>query len=190
MTDSLDQITKDILQCQHCELRMTATKPVPGIGQIGAKYFLIGEAPGKEEDEQGVPFVGAAGRRLDKLLALAKIDPNGCYLSNVCRCRPPKNRTPRKKEIAACVNFLWREIRLIKPEYLITLGATSLGLFTQSGGITQLHGTMMDIDLDEVMGQTTTALEKPLKQKKQKAKVVKVERDYASVLSELFSSSD
>ena len=120
MSDSLDQIAKEVLQCQACELRMNATRPVPGFGDIGAKYFLIGEAPGQQEDEQGVPFVGQAGRRLDKLLALGKISLNDCYLSNVCRCRPLENRTPKKKEIRACVGFLWRENKLIKPQYIIT----------------------------------------------------------------------
>ncbi len=144
--DSLEQITKDILQCQRCELRLFATKPVPGIGEASSKYFLIGEAPGQNEDEQGVPFVGQAGRKLDKLLALAKIDPNDCYLSNVCRCRPPSNRTPRKKEIRACQEFLWRELKLVKPPYIVTLGAIPLGLFTQSGGVSQIHGTMFPVD--------------------------------------------
>ena len=187
--DSLDQITKDILSCQQCELRQTATCPVPGNGNIGAKYFLIGEAPGREEDESGVPFVGSAGRRLDKLLELANIDINDCYLSNVCRCRPPSNRTPRKKEIKACVDFLWREIKLVQPQVIITLGSTPLSLFCPYG-VTQVHGTMMDIDLDEVMGQRIPALEKPKKQATKKVKVVKAEIDYASVLSELFSGSD
>jgi len=150
MSDSLDQIAKEILQCQGCELRRFATKPVPGWGNVGAKYFLLGEAPGHEEDEQNIPFVGAAGRRLDKLLALAGININDCYLSNVCRCRPPKNRTPRKKEIAICVDFLWRELRLVKPSYVITLGATPLSLFTKSGGVSQLHGTLFETEILDV----------------------------------------
>ena len=149
--DNLDLIAKEIRVCQRCELRMTATQPVPGLGQIGAKYFLIGEAPGREEDGEGVPFVGAAGRRLDKLIALAGIDLSDCYLSNVCRCRPPQNRTPRKKEIAACVGFLWREIKLVTPQYVITLGSTPLSLFCPYG-VSQMHGTMFEWELEE--GQT------------------------------------
>uniref|UniRef100_A0A6M3IRM8 Type-4 uracil-DNA glycosylase n=1 Tax=viral metagenome TaxID=1070528 RepID=A0A6M3IRM8_9ZZZZ len=147
--DSLETIAQELKLCQRCELRMSCTQPVPGIGEVGSKYFLIGEAPGAEEDEVGIPFVGSSGRRLDKLLALAQIDPNDCYLSNVCRCRPPKNRNPRKKEITACVPFLWREIRLVKPEYIITLGSTPLGLFTQSGGVSQYHGTLMEVEIPD-----------------------------------------
>ncbi len=149
MMDNLDQINKDILSCSKCELRMSATRPVTGLGSIGAKYFLIGEAPGHDEDSAGVPFVGSAGRRLDKLLALANIDPNDCYFSNVCRCRPPSNRTPKKKEIKACVDFLWREIRLVKSQIIITLGATPLGLFTQSGGVSTMHGTIFEVEIPD-----------------------------------------
>lgn len=144
--DSLDQIATDILQCQRCELRMNATCPVPGHGELGARYLLVGESPGREEDEQGVPFVGAAGRRLNKLLELARISINDCFFSNVCRCRPPQNRDPRKKEIKACVEFLWREIRLVKPQYLIALGSIPLGLFCPYG-IRQCHGTQMEVEI-------------------------------------------
>lgn len=153
MPDTLDKITNDIKKCQRCELRMGATQPVPGCGEVGAKYFLIGEASGREEDEAGVPFIGAAGRKLDKLLDLAKIDINDCYFSNVIRCRPPQNRDPRKGEIKSCVEYLWREIELVKSDYIVTLGATPLGLFTQSGGVSQLHGTMFDHEKGKILCQ-------------------------------------
>lgn len=146
--DSLETLYAGIKACQKCELRQTATQPVCGIGDIGSKYMLIGEAPGREEDKVGVPFVGAAGKKLDKLVSLAGIDLNTCYLSNVCRCRPPDNRTPRKKEIAACKEFLLREIRLVKPEYIITLGATPLSLFTEHG-VSSMHGTLLDVEIPD-----------------------------------------
>ena len=190
--DNLTQITKAILQCQRCELRMTATRPVPGHGDLGAKYFLLGEAPGREEDSEGVPFVGQAGRRLDKLLELAGININDCYLSNVCRCRPPSNRTPRKKEIRACVDFLWQEIKLVQPQVIITLGSTPLSLFCPHG-VTQVHGTMMDIDLDKIINAPEpkpSAKKVDISVDKQRQKKQIVEVDYASVLSELFSGSD
>lgn len=145
--DSLESIEEDIKRCQSCELREEATEPVPGCGEVGAKYFLIGEAPGREEDEAGVPFVGQSGRRLNKLLTLAGIDLNDCYLSNVCRCRPPKNRNPRKKEVRACQGFLWRELKVVNPQYIITLGSTPLGLFS-SNGVTQMHGTMFTVEVE------------------------------------------
>ena len=146
--DSLDQLAKEIKECQRCELRQNATQPVPGFGSVGAKYFLVGEAPGAQEDEAGVPFVGQAGRRLDKLLGLAGISLNDCFLSNVCRCRPPSNRDPRKKEIRSCMPFLMREIMLVKPLYLITLGSIPLSLFCEYG-IRAMHGTQMEVELPD-----------------------------------------
>ena len=148
MGDTLKNIAEEIRKCQRCELRVNATNPVPGWGNLGAKYFLIGEGPGQNEDEAGVPFVGSAGRRLDKLLALAGIDINDCFLSNVCRCRPPRNRDPKKKEIAACVEFLWREIKLVKPMYVITLGSTPLSLFCPYG-VRTMHGCMLEVEMPD-----------------------------------------
>ena len=139
-SNSLSQLCKDITACTRCPLRETATNPVPGAGPIGAKYMLIGEAPGRDEDHSGMPFVGAAGRKLDKLMALAGININDCYVTNVCRCRPPDNRKPRKGEVRACNEFLMREIEIVKPEIFITLGSTPLTLVTELG-IRQLHGT-------------------------------------------------
>ena len=145
---SLVKINKDVLCCCRCALRENATAPVCGIGEIGAKYLLIGEAPGKSEDEEGVPFVGASGRRLDKLMSLAGISLNDCYLTNVCRCRPLGNRNPKKAEIRECSGFLWREIRLIKPQYIIALGATPLSLFHTSG-VRTMHGTLFTYELED-----------------------------------------
>jgi len=129
-------------------LRENSTQPVPGYGNPKAKYFLIGEAPGREEDKAGIPFVGQAGKRLNQLLELSQIDINDCYLTNVCRCRPPSNRTPRKVEVRACVDYLWAELRAIQPEYVITLGATPLKLFNEVG-VSQLHGTMFEVEIED-----------------------------------------
>jgi DNA polymerase-1 len=112
-----------------------------GNGELGAKYFIIGEAPGANEDKEGIPFVGQAGKRLDKLLKLANIDINSCYLTNVCKCRPPDNRVPRKQERIACYPWLKQELEIIKPEVIITLGSTPLSLFSDQG-VKQMHGSM------------------------------------------------
>lgn len=114
-----------------------------GLGEVGAKYMIIGEAPGRDEDCLGVPFVGLAGKRLDKLLGAAGISLNDCYITNVCRCRPPSNRTPKKVEVRACSSYLLEEIRLVQPQQIITLGSTPLSLFCPYG-IRQMHGTMFD----------------------------------------------
>jgi len=106
--------------------------------------MILGEAPGREEDRDGVPFVGASGKRLDQLLDLAHIDRNECYVTNVCKCWPPKvnnkQRAPKKAERLACSEWLNMELKLLRPQTIITLGATPLNLFTEDG-ITQLHGT-------------------------------------------------
>ncbi len=146
--EKIANLNRQILACTSCELRETATCPVPGFGEVDAKYILIGEAPGKEEDAKGMPFVGLAGKRLDQLVKLAKIDMNECYYTNVCRCRPPANRTPRKREVEACKDYLMEEIRIIKPEYIVTLGATPLGLFSKLG-VSQVHGAMLEIEIDD-----------------------------------------
>jgi len=144
---TIDELNAKVKQCNRCPLRMEATQPVCGSGEVGSKYFILGEAPGKNEDKAGIPFVGLAGRRLDKLLALAGIDINECYLTNVCKCRPPANRTPRKSERLSCYEWLKQELALIQPEYIITLGATPLSLFSDYG-IRQLHGTAFEVELD------------------------------------------
>jgi DNA polymerase len=146
---NLKELQQTILNCTACPLREHATAPVIGNGEIPSKYLLLGEAPGREEDKAGVPFVGKAGQRLDKLIALAGMDINDCYLTNVCRCRPPGNRTPRKAEVTACVKYLWAEIALVKPLYIVTLGATALSLFSPLG-VRQTHGTMIELDLEDI----------------------------------------
>ena len=143
---SLNQIADEIKACMMCPLREGATQPVPGYGNPQAKYVLIGEAPGRDEDKAGMPFVGLAGKRLNTLLALGNISQNDCYFTNVCRCRPPDNRTPRKNEVRACSPYLYQELEEIQPEYIVTLGATPLKLFTETG-VSQLHGTMFEVEI-------------------------------------------
>lgn len=92
--------------------------------------------------------MGSAGRKLDKLIGVANIDINECYLSNVCRCRPPSNRQPKKKEIKSCEAFLWRELKLVRPEAVITLGSVPLSLFNTSG-VSQLHGTNFEFEIPD-----------------------------------------
>lgn len=147
-SDSLEKINEDILLCQRCELRSTATQPVCGLGRVGAKYFLLGEAPGAQEDLEGIPFIGMAGKKLDKLIKIAGLDVNDCYFSNTCRCRPPGNRNPKKKEIKSCEQFLWRELLVVRPEYLITLGSVPLSLFSTSG-VSNMHGTSFEYEIKE-----------------------------------------
>jgi uracil-DNA glycosylase family 4 len=145
----LATVSLNIAACTRCALREGCTQPVPGLGDIDVKYMLIGEAPGKREDEAGVPFIGSAGKKLDKLLAKAGIDKNDCYFTNTCRCRPPfedgKQKKPSKRQIKLCLPYLWAEIELVHPQFIITLGGIPLSIVTDTG-ITKLHGTMSKVN--------------------------------------------
>lgn len=151
----LDELTQQILNCSRCPLREDATAPVPGLYIPNSKYFLLGQCPGKSEDKYGAPFIGQSGKRLNKLLEVAGIDINQCSLDNVVKCHPPratgqkKDRDPRKAEIKACLYWLHRAIALVKPEYIITLGAIPLKLFCPYG-IRAVHGTSFVIDLPDL----------------------------------------
>lgn len=129
------------LACTACRLSETRTNVVFGVGDPSARLMLVGEAPGKNEDLQGEPFVGAAGGLLDELLATIGISRAEAYIANVLKCRPPGNRDPREDEIDCCKGYLREQIRLIHPEVVITLGnfATKLLLATETG-ITRLRG--------------------------------------------------
>lgn len=148
----LRALNQQIKACTNCPLRETATAPVCGIGSVGAKYFVIGEAPGAEEDRKGVPFIGQAGKKLDKLIDLAKINPNDIYITNTVRCRPPSNNKPKKKIIRECSKWLWRELEIVNPQYIITLGAVPLSLFSPYG-ISRMHGTVLKHGAHQVIAQ-------------------------------------
>lgn len=133
------------LVCTACRLSETRTHVVFGVGDPEARLMLVGEAPGKNEDLQGEPFVGAAGQLLDQLLAEIGISREEAYIANVLKCRPPGNRDPRDDEIDACKGFLREQIRLIRPEVVVTLGnfATKLLVPTELG-ITRMRGRRID----------------------------------------------
>ena len=124
-TDSLEQIATEVRDCPLCKLSRTRKTSVPGEGQLSAKIMFIGEAPGKNEDEQGRPFVGAAGKILDDLLNKAGIDRAQVFITNVVKCRPPYNRVPEEDEQTACRPYLNRQIALIKPKIICILGSTA-----------------------------------------------------------------
>lgn len=140
-SDALDAIAGEIRSCTGCRLCETRGVAVPGEGLPDASVMIVGEAPGRNEDETGHPFVGAAGKRLDDVIGLAGLSRTDVFIANVVRCRPPKNRNPRPDEIAACREFLDQQIAAIRPEVVVTLGnfATQLLLGTREG-VATLHG--------------------------------------------------
>jgi uracil-DNA glycosylase len=141
----LRQLEETALVCVRCGLAETRTQVVFGVGDPSARLMLVGEAPGKNEDLQGEPFVGAAGKLLDTLLGEIGIARSEVYIANVLKCRPPGNRDPRTEEIDSCKGYLREQIRLVAPEVVMTLGnfATKLLLNTEVG-ISRLRGKPHD----------------------------------------------
>ncbi len=138
---TLDEIKKNIEGCRRCSLAENRTNIVFGEGNPQAKLMLIGEGPGRDEDLQGRPFVGAAGQLLDKILQAAEIKREDVYIANVVKCRPPNNRVPNRKEAAACLPWLWQQIETIHPKIIVLLGSTALqNLIKPDARITKMRG--------------------------------------------------
>lgn len=140
---ALQAIADEVSHCRKCELCGGRTNAVFGDGSSDARVLIVGEAPGKNEDLQGKPFVGAAGKYLDELLGIAGLAREDVFIANVLKCRPPGNRDPRPEEIQACADYLRNQTRAIDPEYIVTLGnfATKFILRTETG-ITRLRGRL------------------------------------------------
>jgi DNA polymerase len=144
--DSIAKLTQHCNSCQRCELGQTRTHAVVGRGNLNAPIMIIGEAPGQNEDETGLPFVGKAGQLLEKILDSVKLDPEqDVYIANINKCRPPGNRVPTTEEIAACKPYLLEQIRLVDPKLILLTGATAVkGLLGEKRGITKIRGTWIE----------------------------------------------
>jgi len=138
---ALSELYKEIARCQECGLARHRTRVVPGEGREDADILFIGEAPGFYEDQQGRPFVGPAGQFLDELLRSIGLRREDVYIANVVKCRPVANRDPLPAEIAACRKWLDRQIELIRPKVIVTLGRYSLARFFPGDSISKVHGT-------------------------------------------------
>lgn len=139
---SLDEIAQEIAKCTKCPLSKYRRKTVPGEGNPSAKILLIGEGPGSQEDLEGRPFVGEAGKFLEEMLKEIKISRADVFITNVVKCRPPNNRDPLEDEVDICSrNYLFRQIRLIKPKLIILLGRHAMRVFfPQIRSISSVHG--------------------------------------------------
>jgi uracil-DNA glycosylase family 4 len=144
MTDSLAVIGADVRACQMCKLCQTRTVGVPGEGSPNAEVMFIGEGPGFHEDQQGRPFVGAAGQLLTEMLELIELRRQDVFITNVVRCRPPGNRDPLPDELAACDTYTLRQIDVLKPKIIVTLGRFSMARFFGPGPMRELHGRSRD----------------------------------------------
>ena len=144
-SDSLDQVAAELVGCTRCKLCLGRKTVVVGEGATPAQLMFIGEAPAEEEDLQGRPFVGKAGQLLDRMIEAIGLKRADVYLANIVKCRPSENRKPEKDEVATCNAFLLRQIQLVQPKILITLGELAVQTLLQNDqGISQIRGKMQN----------------------------------------------
>ena len=143
---ALEAIAADVRVCTRCRLNETRTNSVPGEGDPDTEVMFVGEGPGFNEDREGRPFVGRAGGLLERLLGHIGWTRDDVFITNVVKCRPPDNRDPMPDEIAACAPFLQRQLEVLDPALVVTLGRFSMGTFMPGARITSAHGTTRPVD--------------------------------------------
>jgi uracil-DNA glycosylase family 4 len=137
---TIQQVAQEVAVCTRCLLHHSRKRSVPGEGPVDAQILFIGEGPGFHENEQGRPFVGAAGKFLEELLAKIGMKREQVFIGNVVKCRPPNNRDPLPEELAACSDYLERQIQAINPKVIVTLGRYSMARFLPNAKISEVHG--------------------------------------------------
>ena len=149
---SVLSLEETILNCQKCPLSQTRTHAVPGEGDLNTDLMFVGEGPGRDEDSQGRPFAGRAGKLLTKIIHAMKFQREEVYITNIVKCRPPGNRNPQGNEIASCKDYLLAQIELIDPKVIVTLGRVATDFFIHSSlGMTALRGDFYDFENIKVM---------------------------------------
>ena len=146
MTTELEMIRKNVIECKKCELCNSRTNSVPGKGNFQSDVIFVGEAPGRNEDQQGEPFVGIAGKRLNLALQNAGILRESIYITNVVKCRPPNNRVPSVLERNTCKEYLQKEISIINPKIICILGNTAFNSILGGSEITKYRGKIVKKD--------------------------------------------
>ena len=145
--DSWEKLKRDCADCRRCPLAETRHNLVFGVGNVNAELMFIGEGPGEQEDLQGEPFVGPAGKLLDTMLEIIDLDRSRVYIANMIKCRPPKNRDPQEAEKQACSEWLSRQIALIKPKIIVCLGRiAATGIIREDFRISKEHGQWFEKD--------------------------------------------
>jgi len=150
--DAMEAVEIEVKACRKCELWKQRKNAVPGEGNLDAAVIFIGEAPGYWEDGKGRPFVGAAGKLLDEMLLRVGFSRGEVYITNVVKCRPPENRDPLPNEIKTCTPYLDRQIRIIEPKFIVTLGGHAASYILpkagfETGSITRIHGRVYEANL-------------------------------------------
>jgi uracil-DNA glycosylase family 4 len=153
---TLEQIAAEVEVCTLCPLHQGRTMAVPGEGHPDTEVVFVGEGPGYNEDQQGRPFVGAAGNLLNELLRQIGWKRSDVFITNVVKCRPPGNRDPEPNEIAACAPYLKRQLEVLDPAVVVTLGRHSLGYFNPGSRISAAHGTLRPADPETGAPQAMT----------------------------------
>jgi len=171
-----------VRECRLCELHATRTNTAFSRGDGSSGLVVVGEAPGADEDRLGEPFVGASGKMLDKWLVDAGVDPTGVYVCNVIKCRPPENRVPTMTEVSACKGYLYRQIVLVRPRVIVTLGATAARVVVEDSflRLTALRGRWQKAYNAHVMPTWH-----PAYVMRQRSAAADVEQDFAAVAARL-----
>lgn len=146
MNQKLQEIKQNVISCIKCDLCKTRTNSVPGKGNFKSHVIFVGEAPGRNEDKNGEPFVGVAGKKLSSALEEAGISRDEVYITNVVKCRPPNNRVPTKNERDTCQEYLKQEISIIKPKIICILGNTAFNSILGGSEITKFRGKLVRKD--------------------------------------------
>ena len=143
--ERLEALATQIRSCVQCPLHATRTRAVPGEGSPSARVMLIGEAPGREEDQRGQPFIGAAGRFLDEVLAGSGVNRDDLFISNTVKCRPENNRPPRKREVDTCTSlYLFEQIELINPALIMLLGSVATRKLLGVNSVNEVRGRVIE----------------------------------------------
>lgn len=159
--EKLNELNSRMSACSQCALRPGCVQVVPGEGSANAEIMFIGEGPGAKEDELGRPFVGAAGKFLDEMLATINLKREDVYIANVVKCRPPQNRDPLPDEVSACWPWLLEQIKIIQPKLIVTLGRHSMERFLPGMRISQVHGQAKRREIEGIGKQVFYTLYHP-----------------------------
>lgn len=157
----LEKLNQSIILCQKCSLAKNRKTVVFGEGGLKTKIMFIGEAPGQKEDEFGHPFMGAAGKFLDKMLKNIHLEKKDVFITNIIKCHPPTNRDPLPEEVSACWPWLLEQIKIIQPSLIITLGRHSMNLFFPEYKISQVHGKLLYQEIPKIGHQLFLVLYHP-----------------------------
>ncbi|EKE18709.1 MAG: Phage SPO1 DNA polymerase-related protein [uncultured bacterium] len=179
--EQLSKLNIKMSKCSKCLLHCGNSHIVIGDGNLDAEILFIGEAPGKNEDKLGIPFIGSSGRILDKMLESINLKREDVYITNILKCRPPENRDPLPEEVYDCQPWLEQQIKIINPKLIITLGRFSLNCFLPEVKISQVHGELFDIEINNIGTKKILPFYHPAAARQNRKTRVLFEEDFAKI---------